>query len=115
MILLANIGAGLTFLLGVMGVVFPDRTAALVRLSARSHPEHGEFRALYGGLFVGLGAVPLLTQSPAAFVTVGAAWLGATLARAGGLLLDPSLPRKQWRAVAFEGGIGALCLCALLT
>ena len=111
--LLANIGAGLTLLLGIIGLVFPDRTAGLVRLSARSHPERGEFRALYGGLFVGMGAVPLVTQSPAAFITVGAAWLGATLARAAGLLLDPTPSNKQWRAVAFEGGIGALCLCAL--
>ena len=111
--LLANIGAGLTLLLGIIGLVFPDRTAGLVRLSARSHPERGEFRALYGGLFVGMGAVPLVTQSPAAFITVGAAWLGATLARAASLLLDPTLSSKQWRAVAFEGGIGALCLCAL--
>ena len=112
--LLANIGAVLTLMLGLIGLVFPDRTASLVRLSARTHPERGEFRALYGGLFVGLAAVPLLTQSPAAFITVGAAWLGATLARAAGLLLDPELSKKQWRAVAFEGGIGALCLCAFL-
>ena len=111
---LTNIGAGLTLLLGLVGLVFPDRTAALVRLSARTHPERGEFRALYGGLFVGLGAVPLLTQSPAAFATVGAAWLGATVARAVGLLIDPALSRKQWRAVGFEGGIGVLCLLAIV-
>ena len=115
MTVLANIGAGLTLVLGLMGLVLPDRTAALIRLSARTYPERGEFRALYGGLFIGLGAVPLLTQSHAAFATAGMAWLGATLARMLSLRLDPALPKKQWLAVAFEGGIGLLCLCALLS
>ena len=112
--LLANIGAGITLLLGLIGLALPDRTAALVRLSARSHPERGEFRALYGGLFVGLGAVPLVTQSPAAFATAGTAWLGASLARIVSLRFEPTLPKTQWLAVAFEGGIGLLCLCALV-
>ena len=114
MTLLANIGAVLTLALGLLGLFAPGKAAEMVELSARTHPGRSEFRATYGGLFVGLGLVPLATQEPVAFVVAGAAWLGAALARVVSIALDRALSPKNWLAVGFEGGIGALCLAALL-
>ena len=112
--MLSNAGAVVTFALGLLGLFAPRRAADLVELSARTHPGQSEFRATYGGLFIGMGLVPLATQAEAAFVAVGAAWIGAALGRVVSLALDRTLSLRNWLAVGFEGGIGLLCLCALL-
>ena len=112
--MLANLGAALTLALGMLGLIAPGRAAALVKLSARTHAGRSEFRATYGGLFIGLAMVPLLTQSTLAFATVGAAWVCAALGRVVSIALDRALSPKNWLAVGFEGGIGLLCLFPLL-
>ena len=112
--ILANIGALLTLALGLLGLFAPRKAADLVQLSARTHPGFSEFRATYGGLFIGLAAVPLITQAPVAFLVTACAWLGAAIARIVSIALDKTLNPKNWLAVAFEGGIGLLCLCAIL-
>ena len=114
MMTLATIGAALTLALGLLGLFAPGFAAEMVELSARTHPGRSEFRATYGGLFVGLGLVPLATQEPVAFLVAGAAWVGAALGRVVSITLDKSLSPRNWLAVGFEGAIGALCLCALL-
>ena len=115
--LLATFGALATLALGLLGFLAPARAAALVRLSARTHPGPAEFRATYGGLFIGLGLVPLLTGADAAYLAAGAAWSGAALGRVASLALDAlgarALNPRNWLAVAFEGGIGLLCLAVL--
>ena len=112
--LLATLGASLTLGLGLLGLFAPKVAGSAVRLSDRSHPEPAELRATYGGLFVGLGAVPLLTGAEAAYLAIGAAWVGAATARIVSLALDRTLSPRNWLAVGFEGGIGGLCLCALI-
>ncbi|MEL6751347.1 MAG: DUF4345 family protein [Pseudomonadota bacterium] len=116
--LLPFIGACLTLALGIIGLVAPDFTAGLVRISARTHPATEEFRATYGGLFIGLALVPLLTGADAAYLTVGAAWVCAAAGRIVSIVLDwfgaQRLSWKNWLAVGFEGGIGLLCLAVLV-
>ena len=112
--LLAQLGALITLALGILGVVAPAKASEWVEISARTHPGPAEFRAIYGGLFVALGLVPLVTGADAAYLTTGLAWVSAASGRVVSIFLDRSLDPRNWLAVGFEGGLGALCLLALL-
>lgn len=103
-------GAGATILMGFFGLFLPKIAAKFVGLSANTNAGRSEFRATYGGLWVPLGLVPLLTQEPLAFLIAGLCWLGTGLGRIISIFLDKASDGKNWAAVAFEGGFAVLLL-----
>jgi len=110
--LLNLIGASITLALGLYGLVFPKRGAALVRLSPTNNAKEGqsEFRASFGGLWVGLGAVPLFTMEPLAFAMAGFVWLTAAFGRAISFVLDGTITRMNAINIVFEIGCAGLLL-----
>ena len=112
------IGGGL----GAYAVVNPAWASKLVRLV----PEHGkiegqsEFRATYGGLFLGghaLAAWALLTgQDGAALAAaaVGAGWIGSGLGRTISLGMDRTATGLNFFNVAFELVLGLALAAPLL-
>lgn len=98
-------------LLGLAGLVYPDRVMGLLGFSAlnTSHGAAvlGEVRATYGGLFAVMGVYTLLAATdPAAhrarLTFVGLMWLGACAGRLLGASIDgnPGLP--GWFTALFE-------------
>jgi hypothetical protein len=106
---LGVLGAIGTLTLGMLGLCSPARIARFVGLEAQDKTGFGEFRATYGGLFVALGAVPLWTGEPAAYLVAAAAWAGAAMGRAVSLAADGAWrERRSVGALAFESAWAAL-------
>jgi Domain of unknown function (DUF4345) len=96
------IGAAATILMGCLGLFFPARASALTGLKATTVEGSAEFRGTFGVFFILLGLVPLVTQSPYAFLTAGLAWLGAALGRVVSIVVDAGNSAKNWQAFVFE-------------
>jgi Domain of unknown function (DUF4345) len=107
----ANIGGALiTLCMACMGLLKPQWAANIVSLEATSVPGKSEFRATYGGLFIPLGLVPLVTMDPLAFLISGTCWLGAAAGRIVSIAADDANTSKNWGATAFEAVIAFLLL-----
>ncbi|MFO6446146.1 DUF4345 family protein [Erythrobacter sp. NE805] len=110
---LNNLGAAATIGMGCLGLFFPGKASALTGLVASTPPARAEFRGTLGVTFVFLGAVPLVTQDPHAFLTAGACWLGAAVGRVISIALDDGNTAKNWAAVGMEAvGAGLLLVGA---
>ena len=102
-------GAVGTLCLGMFGLLAPTHCARFVGLSARDRTGFGEFRATYGGLFIALGALPLWSGEPMAFLAASLAWGGAAVGRLTSILVDGGHTEgRSFAALAFE------CAFALL-
>jgi hypothetical protein len=107
---LNNLAAGLTLGFGALGLFAPDTAARLVALSPVGLRGRSEIRALHGGVFLGLGCSALLFQDRVGFALLGAAWLGAALARLYSIWRDGARESANWRAVAIESVLAVLAL-----
>ena len=106
-----NITAALlTVGFGLLGLLMPRRAARFVGLRAVLPAGQSEFRATFGGLFVALGAVPLLSGEPIAYAVTGAAWIATGLGRVVSIMLDGVATPKNWSGVGMEAAMGAACL-----
>lgn len=109
--LLNDAGAIVTLLLGVMGIAAPHRARGFTQLEGPTPSAFGEFRATFGGLFVGLGGVALVLQEEAVFFAVGVGWAATAVGRLLSILLDPGgRDRRNVVAFGFESVIAALLL-----
>lgn len=95
-------GAAITMAMGCLGLFAPHRASALTGLVASTPAARAEFRGTLGVTFLFLGAVPLFTQSPHAFLTAGACWLGAAIGRVISIFADDGNEAKNWGATLFE-------------
>ncbi|OYU72824.1 MAG: hypothetical protein CFE32_22635, partial [Alphaproteobacteria bacterium PA3] len=73
--------AAITILMGCLGLFFPEKASALTGLVAATPSARAEFRGTLGVTFIFLGAVPLASQNPHAFLTAGMCWFGAGVGR----------------------------------
>jgi hypothetical protein len=102
--------AAVTILMGCLGLFFPEKASALTGLVASTPAARAEFRGTLGVTFMFLGAVPLVYQSPYAFLTAGTCWLGAAIGRIISIFADSGNDTKNWVAVAFELAVACLML-----
>jgi len=104
------LAAAVTVLLGLLGLVFPGSAMRLVGLEVSRPLGLLDVRATYGGLFVALGAFPILSGEPLAFQMLGVAWLAAGLARMVFTPVDRVWTRENIAGIAVELGLGAAAL-----
>jgi hypothetical protein len=102
------IGAGITTLLGLMGLVSPVAVARLTGLGLPDALARSEVRATYGGFFLALGLVALASDERWVYLTLGLGWIGAAVGRLVSVIADGSRSPKNLAGVAFEAAIGAL-------
>ena len=69
-----------------------------------------EIRAILGGGFVGLGAAPLILNTPAAYQMLGITYLVIAAARVAGMALDRSFEQSNWISLAVEIAAGIILL-----
>ena len=91
---------------GLAGLLWPFRVSATIGLQLPSPLGLSEFRATYGGLFIGAGLAVLILGSRDAALVLGAAWLGAFLARAMSTLVDRSTSKENLAGLVVEAAIG---------
>lgn len=111
--MLSNLGIGITLLLGFTAIISPKKIANFVSLKPASAEGYPEIRATYGGFFIGIALVAVITQDELAYFSVAAGWLLAALVRLV-TVFNGVRTMKNIGGVIFEGGIGALCLTGSL-
>jgi hypothetical protein len=80
-------------------------------------PEGGrgitEIRAVMGGLFIALGAFPLVVNSPIAYLMLGVTYLGIGLVRAISMFTDKSVVQSNIISLAVEIIFGIILVIPL--
>ncbi len=104
------IGAALSVAAGLAGLLFPRRVSATIGLQLPSALGVSEFRATYGGLFMGAGLAVLILGSRDAALVLGAAWLGAFTARALSAFVDRSTSKENVAGLMIEAVIGTMLI-----
>lgn len=115
-IVIANVAAIVSLLLGLYAIVSPRGALRLVGLSLDPSRVEGisEVRATYGGVFTGVSLAALLLGTPEAFLVLGAGWLGALVLRVASTALDRVPVSANLPGIATEGLIAAGCLLPAL-
>ncbi len=108
--ILNMLGAAGTIVMGCIGLFFPKRAAVIVGLEPNTTAGRSEFRASFGGLFIGLGVVPLLSMEPIAFAVAGAAWALTAIGRVVSIFADQASSPTNWGGVGFELAFAVLLL-----
>ena len=111
---LAPVGALACLALGLLGLLAPMQAARLVGLTPVGPLGVSELRATYGGLFIGMGLACLALDSPLAYGTAGAAWLGAAVGRGVSMAIDRNPSRANAGGVLLEAVIGSLLATGLM-
>jgi hypothetical protein len=109
---LANVGAVVTAMLGLLGLLAPRAVGAALGLRPHDRLGVSELRATYGGFFAALGVGCLLLQTRVAFALVGAGWCGAAIARWVSIVREQHRSVKNVVGALFEASMGALMLAA---
>jgi len=104
----AYVGASISVAAGLLGLLFPVQVSSVVGLSLPSRLGLSEFRATYGGLFIGAGAAVLAIGTHEAALVLGFAWLGAFVARLLSVVVDRSVSRENVAGLAIELVVGLL-------
>ena len=102
---IAAVGTALT---GVVLTVRPQLVSSFTGLEALNERGVTEIRAIFGGLFIGLGVAPLVLNSPEMYQLAGYAYLGAAVIRAVGIVIDRSGDRTNYITFLVEAVFGII-------
>ena len=105
------LGAIATVGMGLLGLIWPAACATLTGLHARNKTGYAEFRASFGGVFVVMGAFPLISGESLAYFMAGLLWLGAVAGRLTSIVIDKGyVEPRNFGALAVEGLFAFLLL-----
>jgi hypothetical protein len=102
------IAAIVTVATGLLSFVRPRSVQGFTGLDAPGPRGVTEIRAVLGGAFIALGAVPLFMRTPEAFRMLGVVYLVIGATRIVGMILDKSLERSNFISLAVEIVFGAI-------
>ena len=106
------VGASISVIAGLLGFFFPKQVSKVIGLQFPGLLGVSEFRATYGGLFIGGGVAVLVLQSGEAATVLGCGWAGACIARAISLVVDKSRSKENIAGLVIEAVVAALLLFA---
>jgi len=104
----AVIGASVSIFAGLVGLIWPQQVSKVIGLELPGRLGVSEFRATYGGLFIGAGVAVLAIGSADAALVLGAAWLGAFAGRVVSLVIDRNTSKENIAGCAIELVVGGL-------
>jgi hypothetical protein len=105
------LGAVGTIGMGCLGLLTPHSASKFTGLKATNKTSFAEFRATFGGSFVLMGLIPLVTDNSWAYFMAGMFWLGASGGRIVSIVLDRGHKEaKNVGGVFFEAAFGLLLL-----
>ncbi|MFW6082970.1 MAG: DUF4345 family protein [Chloroflexota bacterium] len=93
--ILKMISAVLTVATGVLAAVRPSAVPSFTGLKPTGPRGVTEIRSIFGGLFIGVGAYPLLVDATATYRMLGAMYLVIAGARLVSMLVDRSLTERS--------------------
>jgi hypothetical protein len=83
---------------------------SFVGLKAEKGRGRTEIRAVLGGMFIGMGAAPLVLNDPIAFKTLGFAYLGMAVIRIPSMFFDRSTDSSNLMSAGLEVAFGVFLL-----
>lgn len=87
---------------GLYALVSPLKVSGFTGLELPGGRGITEVRAVFGGLFIALGAVALLVNASDTFLMLGVAYLAVGAVRAVSMFLDDSLVSSNFISLAVE-------------
>lgn len=104
-------GGGLvTILTGMVSLFWPLRVRGFTGLEVNGGRGVTEIRAILGGFFIGLGAAVLYLNEPAAYITLGIAYLVVAVVRAMAMFIDKSVVRSNIISLITEVILGVILI-----
>jgi len=91
-----------TIATGFISLVWPRSVTGFTGLSPTGPRGITEIRAVLGGFFVGLGAVPLILNAPVAYQMLGITYLFVAVVRTASMIIDKSVVQSNIISVAVE-------------
>ena len=89
--ILKVIGCVGTILTGLLGAFRPSAVPGFTGVKPTGPRGVTEIRSIFGGLFIGVGAFPLVLNAPVAYQMLGVMYLAIAAARLVSMLVDGSL------------------------
>lgn len=105
--ILKIIAALATAATGLLALVKPTAVYGFTGLTSQGARGISEIRAIFGGLFIGLGAAPLFLGTPA-YLMLGLGYLAIAAARAFSILFDKSFAPSNLISLAIEIVLGVI-------
>jgi hypothetical protein len=99
-----------TILTGLFALLAPNRIEGFTGISPVGGRGLVEIRAIFGGLFIGLGLAALIAGPGGAYLTLGIAYLAIAAVRLPAMFIDRSFERSNWISLAVEIVFGVLLL-----
>jgi len=103
--ILKIIAALATFATGVLAFVKPSAAYDFTGLNAKGMRGVSEIRAVFGGLFIGLGFAPFILGA-SAYTMLGIGYLAIAAARIFSILFDKSFARSNIISLGIEIVLG---------
>lgn len=91
-----------TILTGLYSLLRPTTLTGFTGLRPEGGRGITEIRAILGGLFIALGAFPLIVNSPIAYMMLGVTYLGIAVVRAVSMFMDKSVVQSNVISLAVE-------------
>ncbi len=107
LMVLKIIAALATAATGLLALVKPSAAYGFTGLNAVGVRGVSEVRAIFGGLFIGLGLAPLFL-SEAAYPMLGIGYLAIAAARAFSIVFDKSFAQSNWISLGIEIVLGVI-------
>lgn len=92
---------------GLLALVRPSAAYGFTGLNAAGARGVTEIRAVFGGLFIGLGLAPLFL-GPAAYTMLGIGYLAIAAARLFSIVFDQSYAQSNWISLGIEIVLGVI-------
>jgi hypothetical protein len=105
--ILKAIAALATVATGLLALVKPSAAYGFTGLNANGVRGVSEIRAVFGGLFIGLGLAPFFLGAPA-YQMLGIGYLAIAAARAFSIVFDKSYARSNLISLVIEIVLGAI-------
>jgi hypothetical protein len=109
LLVLKDIAALATAATGLLALVRPSAAYGFTGLSAAGPRGVSEIRAVFGGLFIGLGLAPFFLGA-AAFTMLGIGYLAIAAARTFSIVYDKSFAQSNWVSLGIEIGLGVILI-----
>ena len=107
LLILKIVAATATFATGIFALVKPIAVPDFTGLLIDGARGTSEIRAIFGGLFIGLGIAPFILGEPA-YRMLGIAYLAIAIARAFSIVFDKSYASSNWISLGIEIVLGAI-------
>jgi len=106
--ILQILAAAATMATGLYSLLAPMKVRGFTGLELPGGRGVTEVRAILGGFFIALGAVPIIFGSPDMYLMLGIAYLVVAAVRFASMFIDKSLVQSNYISVATEVLLGII-------